>query len=265
MSDEVVVALITGFFGLLGTVIAAWMGKRKGQASAKTKYEEEIAESTESLQDQFLERFGWKAERVVSRGEMTNTNGDLVLQRSWFGVRPGPGMTITYVPGRFWTTTPGSDMNQLPNLTGVDAYPKGVTLVQSDVSKTSCKYRVEIDGGLTAEDPPLDFHVDIGFRRSILMSQASVTKAYAHDPFKKDYHAFDVEIPVDHLTLEIIFPKDLGFKVFPIVFFWNSELTNDRELQRVKGGFRRTEQGGLWEVERPYLGFRYALYWIAPP
>ena len=100
-------------------------------------------------------------------------------------------------------------------------------------------------------------------KQAVLMTAEATEKAYGSAPFRHDYLAFDVELPVDELVLEVTFERP-GFKVYPNVFFGWSEHGHSAELHRTKGGFRPVQNGGLFVVQSPMVGFRYLVFWVCP-
>lgn len=64
--------------------------------------------------------------------------------------------------------------------------------------------------------------------------------------------------------LEVIFPAGVAVTAYAGVFVARTENVYDKEFQRVKAGFKRTKQGGVFDINGPLVGFRYLIYWTLP-
>lgn len=248
---EIIAALITG----VASLASGWYGgNRSGKKKLQSQFELQAEANAKSFQDGLVDRFGWKAASCRSFMEVFNTEGDARCTRSWRGVQPNDGISISHMPGMFWTGTPGSSIRKYPEVEVVGEFPKHVSIVKSTEFAQECKYRVEIVGSLTHDDPLLDFDLTVEYEKTVLMTSAEVEKAYASDVFKNDYMAFDVEIPIDEIEIEVAFPPESGFKAFPCVFFGSSELVHNKELQRTSSGFHETGNGGVFVIKHPFVG-----------
>jgi hypothetical protein len=161
----------------------------------------------------------------------------------------------------FFTATQGAKIRTPVRLTNRERYSKQLTLRLLESTDTQCRYSLEIVGGLTSSDPPLDIDLEIQYQRTALMSNAAAQAAYANDVFKYEYFCFDVEFPVSELELEIAFATTVSVAIFPAVFFGWSEFSHDAELRRTHSGFTKTPNGARFIIKEPLVGFRYLLHW----
>ena len=258
---EILVASISA----IGVIIAAWISVRRKnrkvvQVESKIdRLEVQQQETAKSLEEELIERYGFKAESITSQSETLNSEGDVRVTRGWKGIKVSPGVTLAYIPGHFWMGTPGASIKKGPTIIGA-AFPKAIRPVATRQGN-NCDYRMEITGSLTSDDPPLDYGLQIEYEKAVLMSRQDVEAAYKDDDFKQDYHSFDVDIPTDRLELEVVFPQGISVTTFPGVFYGRSELVHEKEYNRVKHGFEATPRGGRFIIDGPLVGFRYFIYW----
>lgn len=249
-------------------ILSGWAGNALGKRSKAEEVEEkeEIAtQSAKSLRsDEAESRFGWKAETVSSRMRIINEEGDSVVRRCWRNITPSEGVEISHLGGTFWVGTPGGVISSPPELNMPNNFPKNVELNYVRENDQRYRYNVEILGSLTEHDPPLDYDVVVEYEGNVLMDENEIKEAYKDDIFKYDYFVFDVHTPVDELVLEVNFPRTVETNLYPGVFFGDSEIQNDQELQRIRGGFETNSTRARLTVDNPLLGFRYFIYWTPP-
>jgi hypothetical protein len=211
------------------------------------------------------ENFGFSAEAIHSKAEVLNLDGDVKVTRGCKGIKLKPGFMMAHIPAvKVFVSTPGGSIKNGPNLITHKEFPKDISLVTSRKTATECIYQIQIPTILTSNEPPLDYEVETEFSKAVLMSRDAVDKAYTNDLFKRDYFSVDAEFPMDDVEIEITFPEGLAVTTFGTVFLLHSETLEDSEFQRVKKGFERTNRGARFEIHRPTVGFRYAIYWSMP-
>lgn len=263
--DAAVIAAVIGVVGTVGgSTISAIAGARQGRKAARSDAESLSQQTAKSFQAQLVERFGFKAEKIASHMTVLDVAGNASVSRRWRGIKVQEGHSVSHVSGEFWVTTPGGTISKLPELTGVDGYRKEVSFVPVSRSDNRCRYRVEIAGSLLPSDPPLDFDLEVQYEHCVLMSRKAVDEAYVNEAFKRDYVAFDVEVPIDSLELKIEFPPGTDVTTYPSVFYGWSEHPHSQELARSKSGFEPLPSGGRFVVREPLVGFRYLIYWTFP-
>lgn len=239
--------------------------QEKGKlALEKGKIELEVSQNAKAFQEHLCERFGVKVDSIKCVMNVQNSEGDASVNREWRGIKPNPGISISHIPGYFWVGTPGGSIEKGPYLSVDPQFNKNVSLVETERTETRSKFRIEVVGGFDTGDTGLNFDVGVGYRKVVLMTSEEVSSAYRNDDFPLDYFSFDVEWPLDQLDLEVTFPENSGFKIYPGVFFGWTELMHKQELKRTQTGFTKTARGGRYTVPHPLVGLRYVLYWSPP-
>src|SRR5262245_38420686 len=94
------------------------------------------------------------------------------------------------------------------------------------------------------------------------MTREEASVAYKDDIVPNEYFYEVVDIPVDVIKLEIIFPEGYSAQIYPGVFFGEYEHFHNLELQRVQKGFQRTSRGAILTIDQPLVGFRYLVHWV---
>lgn len=263
MAEATIIAAVIGAAATVSSaIIQKRKGREEGKREAQEKFEEESEAAARSLQEELVTRFGWKADAAES-SYTADSGGGVHVERTWRGVRATEGTTISHIPGAFWVGTPGGRIAEYPVLRKMKEFKKALEL-RVELEEKRCAYRVEIPGSLTAQDPPLDFSIEVKHDKAVLLTRDAVARAYSRDHFPYDYHSLDVDIPVDELTIEVRLPGSLSAKAYPMVFLGRSELEHHGELHRVENGFEPTEDGGRFKVREPLVGFRYAIFWQLP-
>lgn len=257
---------------VISAIISGLLSGWAGNALGKKKKEEEVEEKEESATQSAIalrsneagSRFGWRAEKVSARMDVINEEGDSVVKRCWRNIKPSEGIQMSHLGGTFWVGTPGGKVSSPPKMSMPSYFPKDVRLNYVKENDKKYRYNVNITGDLTNNDPPLDYDVEADYTGNVLMSEREIKEAYKNDIFKYDYFVFDVNTPIDDISLEVTFPRSVEVDLYPGVFYGDSEVQNDQELQRVSDGFETTPTGARLTVANPLLGFRYFIYWTPP-
>jgi len=269
VDSAVIAAFVTAggavLASIITTVVAINKNTRRNNARLN-QLQEQQQEVSRSLGTILLEKYGLKADSAASNSEVLDTEGNSRTKRCWKGVKvKDGGMAWSHIHQRIWIGTPGGKIKSGPSLRSHSAFPKDLSLVILKKTDQECEFQLEITGGLTANDPPLDFEISTDLSKAVLMSREEVETAYHNDLFKRDYHSMDVEFPVDSLELSVIFPENFPIQLFAGVFAGRSEVLHDPEYNRVKGGFTTNSRGATFKIDGPLVGFRYFIYWTPPP
>lgn len=264
MDPQIVGAIIVAIAAVIGAVIGAISSQRS--RSRLRKVEAETLDVSESLRDDVIGTFGYKISFVSSKMRMTNMQGTTEVTRSYRDVKVvRSGVTITHIPGRVWVEHPTGKIATCPQFIGMPSLPaKAVELKIVEAKDKECVFNVEVTGGLTDNDPGFDYEFQTTYSKGICVTREEMEEAYKQADFKKEYHSFDVVTPIDILDVEVVFPEGYRVQAYPVVFYLNSELIINRELERVKAGFDKTATSAKFRVEQPKIGFRYAIYWLPP-
>ncbi|MBV9611197.1 MAG: hypothetical protein JO091_01940 [Acidobacteriaceae bacterium] len=242
-----------------GVIIAAVVARRKEKRTSNA--EKEVIRTTRDI----VADYGRQAEEAYSRMEILNLDGDSRTTMRWTGIKLSQGVLLTHLSGRVWVSTPQATIRSGPRLVSSSEFPKEISLVLTKDTPAEREYNIEIPALLTPNEPPLDFEIETEFCKSVFMYREAVDAAYSNDEFKRDYHAFDVEFPINKILLEVSFPENFPVTTFAGVFAARTENFYDVEFQRVKGGFEKTTRGGRFAITSPLVGCRYFIYWTVPP
>lgn len=264
MDSTIIAAIIAGLFGVAAAVagaLATWRANNR-----RSQAEKETLAVSKSTQDALLETSLYRANSALSRMVMTNLDGRTEVTRDYRGIKVNPRAgSINSIPGRSWVSHPAGQIIQGPELVGPPTlHTKYVQLKIVNADNKVAEFNIEVTGGLTQNDPAFDFEVRTVYSIGMCITREEMVLAYTNDPFKNEYHSFDVTFPVDLLDLEVAFPERYQVQAFPTVFYINSENPNDTELVRIRGGFNKTPTGAKFRVDQPKVGFRYAIYWVPP-
>lgn len=254
--------LLAGIIGAGATIAAGAVGAWRGKTVGERQSTQSTEKREQTIQQLIGERFGWSAKAVVSTLTVEG-GGNAQEVRSWNGIHPGPGMTITQIPGRVVMATPGGKIVGVPRI-NAKGYAKATRLECRGNSPTHCPFMVEIPAGLSDTDTPLDVDIISNFQGAVLMTRAEVAEAYRADLFKEDYHGSAVEFPIDSLTVEVIFSDTKGVRFYPGVFQIGSEVPVRRELARTESGFTRDADRARFVISEPLLGCTYFIHWTMP-
>lgn len=263
MDAQIIAAIIVAIAAVIGAVIGTISAQRT--KTRLKKVEDETLDVSESLRGE-IETFGYKISSVLSKMRMTNMQGATEVTRTYRGVKVvRSGVTITHIPGRIWVDHPTGKITTCPQLTDTPSLPaKAVELKIVTAEDKECVFNIEITGGLTNSDPGLDYEFQTTYSKGICVTKEEMEEAYKQADFKKEYHSFDIVSPIDILDLEVAFPEGYLVQAYPVVFYLNSELIINRELERIKVGFDKSGTSAKLRVEQPKIGFRYAIYWLPP-
>src|ERR1035437_3752998 len=265
MNPAIVAAMVISGGTIIASVITAVVTVRRNKAKLTKSLEQQQQEASKSLHDIMLVKYGFKAASVFSKSEIVDLDGSSKTTRKWNGVKVREGVTWSHIHQRIWVGTPGGKSKHAPTLTSHSNFPKDLSLAVLKRTDQECEYQLEITGALSANDPPLDFEVEVEFSKSVLMCREDVEEAYRNDLFKRDYHSMDIEFPIDSLELSVVFPENFPVQLFAGVFNGRSEVLHEQEYTRVKGGFKADSRGATFSIDSPLIGFRYFIYWCPPP
>ena len=264
MDPEIGAALITGVSSLAAGLGGGWLGgKKQGERKVRAKLESQAEINSSSLHDQMIDFFGLKIGHLKSAMKISDT-GDCVVTRSFREVEIVQGSSISHIPGKFETLTPGARIISGPEVSIVNGFSKLVDAKITRRTDQRCEFVIDIAGDLDSGDDGLNFDIAIEYSGNVLMDMGSVRSAYANDIFKWDYLFFDVQLPVDNLEIDVSFPEAKKFEMYSIVFFGSSEHIHHNESRRVARGFEATSGRARLMVDKPRIGFRYAVYWKPP-
>jgi hypothetical protein len=260
-------AILAAITAIIAAFIAKGRSERKVKDAKKLELERKEAEKLEleklkTMADETSDR---RAREAYSKIEILNRDGDSKTTMRWTGIKVSDGTILTHLSGRIWALTPGATIRNKPRLTTSKGFPKSISLVPTKDTPTEFEYNIEIVGNLTPKEPPLDYETEAELSKAVLMDKESVDAAYSKDPFKLDYHIFDVDFVIDRLTLEVVFPENFPVTAYASVFWGHTEIAYDAEFQRVTTGFKQTTRGGRFVIEKPRLSCRYLIYWTVPP
>ncbi len=244
-------AIAAAFIGIIGE-------KRKREALQR-----EQQSASKALSAAQKAKYGFFAQALHTKVELLDLEPSCLGTREWRGLQVAEGTAITAIPG-FFSITSG-EFTDYPGIAEKNAdFPKAVLLRLLKAEKRVCEYAIEVAGTLTSHDPKLDCKIQYCQRGGFLMSREEVEDAYPVGTFRNEYQRVYIEIPLDEVQVEIVFPVGYNPEVFPAVFMGRSEVMDDMELHRVRSGFQRTERGGCLKVDKPLLGYSYAVYWVSP-
>lgn len=269
MSGEIIAAIIGALAVVVASVITAIVQIINNRRTKKrlNQTEDVLVEGLRLLEKEYVESCGYKTKTVSMKMRMMDLQGKTEITTSHQGIKViRKDLAITHIPGGVWVQHPDGHIVKKPHLMSQSSLTKSVEL--SDINlredRKKCTFKVEITGGLTSTDPPFDFEDRAITSKGVCVTKEEMEETYKSDEFKKEYHSFDVVFPLDLLVIEVEFPKGYSVQSYPIVFYSQSELVNDKELDRVKTGFQRLATGARFIVDKPLVNFRYAIYWIPP-
>ncbi|HVZ23401.1 MAG TPA: winged helix-turn-helix domain-containing protein [Vicinamibacterales bacterium] len=206
---------------------------------------------------------GLKAKHAFSIWEILDDEGTVRRTQRIEGFRVGDGISLEVLEGKTGMWTPGGDKKIPPEFSLLTSFPKSVRYEAKDVLGDG-RYRWQLIFGepLNSQDPPLDYMITETYSRAILMTNEAAAAAYAGDPFKHEYCAWDANLPVESITITVSFPERLRLEFSPGVFWGASEwFFHTAELERVRHGFSATNHNAAFSIEPPSVGFRYFISW----
>jgi len=256
--------IIGAVIGAIAAIVAAFITviSKKREREKREELEREAQSASKSLSKAQREKYGFFADALITKIEFTDLEPNCVTTREWRGLRVGEHTAIAAIPG-FFSISSG-EFTRRPAIIAKNAdFPKAIAMRHIRESQQSIEYSLEIAGMMTTHDPKLDCTVQVAHRGAFLMSREEVDQAYPTG-FRNEYQRIYVEIPLDELRLEVMFPVGYNAETFPVAFVGRSEVTADLELHRIRSGFQRTERGAQLRIEEPLLGYSYAIYWVSP-
>jgi len=270
MPTEIIVAIIGASAVVVASLITAIVQTINYRRSKirLAQIEDVTVKSSISLKEEFTESCGYKTKAINVKMRMVDLQGKAEIIASHRGLKViRKDLTIPHIPGCTWVQHPNGKIDQLPQLTSQPSLiTKAVELRDINLKEDGkkCTFKVEVTGGLTSADPPFDFEDRTVLSKGLCVTKEEMEETYKSDEFKKEYYSYDVIFPMDLLVIEVEFPEGYRIQPYPIVFYLYSEFVNNKELNRVKTGFQRLATGARFSVDKPLVGFRYAIYWIPP-
>jgi hypothetical protein len=231
-----------------------------------TKREQKVNAIINNAQEQLIERIGYKVAYSYAKIEMLDLEGRCKLTRGWEGIKVFGDITVPYISGLVWFTTPGSEILTDPYLVEPINFNKSVELIKKNFEndKSRCDFQVKTGSPLTKKDPELSFEVEAIISKAFLTTKEEVVESYKNDAIKYESFGLEAEIPTDKLEIELIFPQGYVIDSFPGVFIGRSEFIHEPELQRVASNLQRFAKGIRFTVNDPLMGFRYFVHWMPP-
>ncbi|HEX73922.1 MAG TPA: hypothetical protein G4N93_02075 [Dehalococcoidia bacterium] len=209
--------------------------------------------------------YGYGARYVKSKAIIEDLEGKTRITREYHGVAViADEMRLLSFPEEVWVGAPGKIVIEPHPLPQVERpnFRKHIGLVPEQFGEQLCKFRIEVEGGLTKADGEIAYGIEWTCSRAACMTKEQAVETYAGDVFKKEYFCFDVRFPIDEAEIEIEFPDGYNVKAFPGVFLAGSETWHDLELQRIKEGIEPTSRGARLKINNPELGYRYLIFWV---
>lgn len=263
MDPVIIGAIVVGGFSVVAAsigAIATLLAIRK-----RTSVEREAEDVSQSTQDALKEAVLYQADSVLSKMVMANLEGLTEVTREFKGMKVIPsGVTVEYIPGRFWADHPSGRIVTGPTLENATLAMKDVSLRVVNPSDKEADYNIEITGGLTDNDAAFDYQVGIVFSAGMYITREEVEVAYRDAEFKREFHSFDVRFPLNVLELKVVFPDGYEISCYPMVFHFDSERTIITEVEKLTSGFTENPNGAKFRVAQPRVGFRYAIFWVSP-
>jgi hypothetical protein len=271
MDAQVSAAVVTGICGIVVAIISNFVTYKISTKKSDEKIQklDEISlKGSLSIYKAYKDECGYFTSNVIRTMQQKDLNGTVEIKTLHRNFKVlWDGLSISGIPNKTWVNHPnGKIINpttlvyKSPNFNkNVDI---GSVLVQEDGK--SCTYQLEVTGGLTKTDPPLDWEEKTVIAHGVCVTREEMEDVYKQDEFKNEYHSIDIMHPMDTLKIKVEFPEVYKVQLFPIVFYLDSEFVNNRELERVKDKFKLLSSGAEFEIDMPRIGMRYAIYWIPP-
>jgi hypothetical protein len=280
--DPIYVPIVVAVIALIGVVFATVWGNRQKVLAIKAelqyqeatealrKAESAARAAAESVAERSSEQYGYKARSVSIVLEVINLDGDVRVTKTYIGVKILTGMTLSHLPHKASVASPtgvlaGPTILRRKEADAGGPFTKGLSLQYKPEGPQLAAEIVVIDGSLDSTDPPLTYELQYNARNAILMWREQVEEAYRGDSFQKEYHSFLPSFPTDRLDMEVRFPDGYACEFFAAVFLSSEEFIHQQETARVRPGLSRVDHGARLSVEKPLIGFRYAIYWESPP
>jgi hypothetical protein len=239
------------------------LGTRSSSQMAVTSSEAYLKDAAQYFHRLLVQRYGVSA-LTSSVSFIVDLDGSAIIRRKLQGIKVSGPIKIDQIPGRIAPGTRNGRITKHPAFIREVKFRKPVLLKPRVEEDNLSIFDVVIKGSLTQTDPKLNFEYESSITKSFLMTREEVEKAYQKQDFKYEYISLRMEMPTEKAELDICFPKGYPVKLFPGVFFGESESMHDSELNRVAKGFTRTPNRARFMVNKPVVGFNYIIYWASP-
>lgn len=264
MDPIIISAIIITIGSLVGTFVLA---RLRSQEKKKANMILEVLPKTlEQIREEAMKRGGYAYEAQYAKytAVITGLDGNASITKEYRGVSiTEEGMTLSEIPEEVWVGKPGTiacNPELVSKLKKPD-FHKQIDLIPEQNDERFCKFRIEIEGGLTKADGEINYGYSYKIYKAVCMSKEEAEEAYKEDKFKKEYVCFDVRFPIKELEVEVAFPEGYDVKTYTGVFLGGSETWNDFELQKIRDCIKATPRGACLNVKNPVLGFRYLIFW----
>jgi len=261
-SPNVAAAIVAGLFALAVPTATAFNQWRKLRLANN-----ELTKLSGSFEAQLGAKYGLSAEISSCELAIKDPDGGCAVTRRWEGLSVHKGVVVTSLPGKMVGSQGTVDGTGLELIHPVKGFNKALVLETLKNQGSVVTYRVQIEGWLTSDDPPLDFGVKGGAEKMFAMTKEEAVKALPH--FPHEFMGISVDYPTKRLKLNMSFGGYFTAQPFPFVFMgFDGEVPypNRDELTRIKAGFKAnpTHDGAELIVDTPLIGLLYVIYWDPP-
>lgn len=204
--------------------------------------------------------FAYSVSHVTSTVTIMNKDGDAKVDRVFTGVRPNEGFAVSRIGGRFV----GSGLVRVaPELGPLENWSGKHDFSRSGENTSVAQYELQFCPALEHTDR-INFSVTMEYSRLHEMTRAAVAKAYRGDAFRNEYHSVRADIPIDSLTLEVVFPDAFEFSAHGTAFYGDSEVVVKAEAARVDKLLEvdKPSRTVKLSVPDPKFTVQYAIYWV---
>lgn len=261
MDSAVIAAIIEAVAIVAGSGIHFEMWRRK---NAQIRRAESGARSIHELIE---DRWGFSVGLAKTKVIVENPDGLTYLKMERRGTK-AHNLQLLQIPGRAFTDHPEGVIVQEPRLTYTSPRnARDIDMKVSEIGKSRklCEFTIDIiGGGLTDGEGELDYDYEVAFSRMFSMTKEELDALGGGTILKREYFCHEVTFPTDTIELEVEFPEGYPIETHFAVFAGATEFINSAELQSKKSCFEQTPRGGYFKIEKPLLGFRYAIFWMPP-
>jgi len=255
-------ATIGAIIGAAGSIIGNIILVRS--RSKERRKNQNLLQGTTQTLETVKKGYGYGAKYVKCKAKIEDLEGKTRITREYYGVGvTRDGIKLSAFPHEVWVGAPGKIIAKPKRLPEIEkpGFRKHIGLTPEHYDCQSCKFRIEVEGGLTQTDGEINYGFEWTCSKAACMTREEAAEVYKDDLFKKEYFAFDVRYPTDELEIEIEFPEGYNVGTYSGVFLGGSEIWHDLELQRTKEGIRQISRGACLKINDPGLGYRYLIFW----
>lgn len=261
--ETIIAAIITGG----ATLYANRKRKQAVQANIRAVEAESKVETViKTSQDELFKRIGYMFDRSYVGLDILDQEGTCKVVRHWSGAKVIGDMRLPHLRSGIMMSTPGGTVFKSPTLVEEIEFPRPVRFkveskVEGDVTRSTVL--LEIEGGLTKEDPPLSYGYEYTVSKGFLMTREEVLEAYKDD-FIKDEAFTLTEDVAHHLEIEITFPPKFNADVNWGVKLRGVDALHDGEYQRIKANRDKIARGYRFRADNPVMACNYYIHWWPP-